>query len=68
MKIMSKYRLLAILVTATIFFATCTKETSNVRLPATMATSQTLNIKSDAATVVGFVVAQGDGVVEKGIC
>jgi len=68
MKIMSKYRILAILVTATILFSACTKETSNVRLPATMATSQTLNIKSDAATVVGFVVAQGDGVIEKGIC
>lgn len=61
-------RILGVLVIATILFSACTKETANVRLPATMATSQTLNIKSDAATVVGFVVSQGDGVVEKGIC
>jgi hypothetical protein len=68
MKRKTLYRILAVLVTASIFFAACTKETSNVRLPATMATSQTLNIKSDAATVVGFVVAEGDGFVEKGVC
>ena len=61
-------RILGIMVIAAIVFAACTKETSNVRLPATMATSQTLNIKSDAATVVGFVVAQGEGLIEKGIC
>ena len=61
-------RILGFMVIAAIVFAACTKETSNVRLPATMATSQTLNIKSDAATVVGFVVAQGEGLTEKGIC
>lgn len=61
-------RILGIMVIAALVFAACTKETSNVRLPATMATSQTLNIKSDAATVVGFVVAQGEGLIEKGIC
>ena len=61
-------RILGFMVIAAIVFAACTKETSNVRLPATMATSQTLNIKSDAATVVGFVVAQGEGLIEKGIC
>lgn len=48
--------------------AACTKEKSDVRLASTLATSQTLNIKSDAATVVGFVVAEGDGIVEKGVC
>ncbi|MCX6220700.1 MAG: SusF/SusE family outer membrane protein [Bacteroidia bacterium] len=61
-------RILGIMVIAALVFAACTKETSNVRLPATMATSQTLNIKSDAATVVGFVVEQGEGLIEKGIC
>ncbi len=61
-------RILAVIVTASLFFAACTKEKSDVRLPATMATSQTLNIKSDAATVVGFVVAEGEGIVEKGVC
>ena len=68
MKIVSKYRLFAVLVTATIFFAACTKEKSDIRLSPTLATTQTLNVKSDAATVVGFVVADGDGFIEKGVC
>ena len=68
MKRKTLYRILAILVTATIFFAACTKETSQVRLSPTLSTTQTLNIKSDAATVVGFVVAEGDGFIEKGVC
>lgn len=68
MKRMSFYRIFAILVTATIFFAACTKENTDVRLSPQLATSQLLNVKSDAATVIGFVVAQGDGFTEKGVC
>lgn len=68
MKRKSIYRLLAVLVTATIFFAACTKETSNVRLAPKLSTSQVLNVKSDSATVVGFVVAAGDGFTERGVC
>jgi len=67
MKIMSKYRIMAVLVTATIFIAACTKETANVKLSPTLASTQTQNIKSDAATVTGFVVAEGDGFIEKGV-
>ncbi|NEW83465.1 MAG: SusF/SusE family outer membrane protein [Mariniphaga sp.] len=61
-------RILAVLVVATIFFGACTKEKSDVRLAPTLATTQVLNIKSDSATVVGFVVAEGDGYTEKGVC
>ena len=67
MKIMSKYRIMAVLVTAIIFIAACTKETANVKLSPTLASTQTQNIKSDGATVTGFVVAEGDGFIEKGV-
>jgi hypothetical protein len=62
------YILLASFVTAALFMASCTKENSDVRLAPQLATSQTLNVTSDSATVVGFVVAQGDGFDERGIC
>lgn len=68
MKKLFIYRILAILVTATLLFGACTKEKSDVRLPATMVTSQSLNLRSDSATIVGFVVASGDGFSEKGVC
>jgi starch-binding outer membrane protein SusE/F len=62
------YRFMAILFTASIIVASCTKEMSEVRLEPTLSTSQTFNITSDSATVVGFVVAEGDGFTERGIC
>ncbi len=62
------YRLLALLVPASILVASCTKEMSEIRLDPKLSTSQTLDIKSDSATVVGFVVAQGDGFTERGVC
>src|SRR5665648_125271 len=68
MKRMSIFRILAVLVIATIFFGACTKEKSDVRLAPTLATTQVLDIRSDSATVVGFVVAEGDGYIEKGVC
>ena len=67
MKRKTLYRILAVLVTANIFFAACTKETANVKLSPALATSQTQNVKSDAATITGFVIAEGDGLVEKGV-
>ena len=68
MKRISIYRMLAILVTATMLFSACTKETADVRLDPTIATTQSLKITSNTATVVGFVVAEGDGYNEKGVC
>ncbi len=68
MKSKNLYKILAVLVTATILFAACTDEGSEVRLDPKLATTQSLNIKSDSATIVGFVVAAGDGFTEKGVC
>jgi starch-binding outer membrane protein SusE/F len=61
------YRLLALLVTVSVFFAACTKEDPDVKLNPKLSTSQLSNITSDGATLTGFVVAAGSGVVEKGI-
>lgn len=68
MKRKTLHRLLAVLVTAAIFFAACTKETANVKLVQTLASTLTSDVTSSAATVVGFVVAEGDGFTEKGVC
>ncbi|MDP2336027.1 MAG: SusF/SusE family outer membrane protein [Bacteroidota bacterium] len=68
MKRKTLYRILAVLVAATFLFAACTKDTADVKLVQKLATSQLLNVTSNAATVVGFVVAAGDGFSEKGVC
>lgn len=62
------YKIFAFLVTASVIFASCTRETANVKLDPILSTSKTLNITSNSATVVGFVVAEGDGFIEKGVC
>ena len=64
---MSIYRILAVLVTATIFVVSCTKEPSDVRLNPKLSTSEVLNVKSDSATVLGFIVA-GNDYTERGVC
>lgn len=53
---------------AVVIFAACTEETANVRLEPTLSTANTMNITSDSATVVGFVIAEGDGFTERGVC
>ncbi len=68
MKRLTLYRFLFVLLTVTIIFVSCKKEQSNVRLDPKLATSQVINVKSDSATVVGFVVAAGDGFSERGVC
>ncbi|MFA5327398.1 MAG: SusF/SusE family outer membrane protein [Prolixibacteraceae bacterium] len=68
MKRITLYKLFAFLFTATFIFASCTKETAEVRLPQEIKAAQLLNVTSSTATVVGFVVAEGDGFNEKGVC
>ncbi|MDP4188071.1 MAG: hypothetical protein Q8905_08495, partial [Bacteroidota bacterium] len=68
MKKITIYKLMALFITAAIFYASCTKETSDVRLVQKLSTSMVTNVRSDSATVTGFVVAAGDGFTEKGIC
>lgn len=58
----------SVLLTAAVLIAACTKDDTDVRLDPKMATSQVLNFGSDSATVVGFVVAEGDGFLQKGVC
>jgi hypothetical protein len=61
------YRILVIFF-AIAFFAACTKDTEEVRLDANIGTTQTAKITSSSATVIGIVVAQGEGFTEKGVC
>jgi len=68
MKRKTLYRILAVLVAATFLFGACTKDTADVKLTSTLATTQLLNVTSNAATVVGYVLAEGDGFTEKGVC
>ena len=55
-------------VAAAVLFAGCTKETSEIRLDPKLGTTKVFAITSNSATVVGFVVAEGDGFTEKGVC
>ena len=59
---------MALLVTVSVFFAACTKEDPDVKLDPKLSTSQLSNITSDGATLTGFVIAAGSGVVEKVLC
>ena len=60
-------RILAVLVIAVLFLGACTKEMSDVRLAAKITTSQLLNVRSDSATIIGFVVAANEGITEEGV-
>ncbi len=68
MKKSTIYKIFAFFIAATFIYAACTKETANVKLNPKLSTSQVLDVKSDSATVVGFVVASGDGFTERGVC
>lgn len=59
---------MAILVAATFMFAACTKDTADVKLESRLSTSQLLSVTANSATVVGFIVAEGEGFSEKGVC
>ena len=68
MKRKTLYRIWTAFVFVSILFTACTKEYSDVRLDPKIATAKSTGITSSTATVVGFVVADGDGFNEKGIC
>jgi len=59
--------MIASFVTAAVVFAACTKEMSDVRLDAKLTTTEKMNVTSDSATVVGFIVSEGQGITEKGV-
>jgi hypothetical protein len=68
MKRNSIFKIFALLVMATVIFTACTEDIANVRLEPTLATANTLDVTSESATVVGYVIAEGDGFTERGIC
>jgi hypothetical protein len=68
MKRISLSSIFPVFVTGAILFASCTDDTSDIRLDPKLAITQSSNVTSGSATVVGFIVAQGDGFTEKGIC
>jgi len=68
MKMRSIIRIMMLPVAVAILLAACTKETSEVRLDPKLGTTKVFNITSSSATVIGFVVAEGDGFTEKGVC
>ncbi len=55
-------------VTALLIITGCTKEMSDIRLDPALGTTKVFNISSSSATVTGFVIAEGEGFTEKGIC
>lgn len=64
----SIFRIMMLPVAAVLILAGCTKETSDERLDPALGTTRVFNVTSATATVTGFVVAQGDGFSEKGVC
>jgi hypothetical protein len=62
------FRIFPVFVTGIILFASCTDDTSDIRLDPKLATTQSSNVTSESAVVVGFVAAEGVGFTEKGIC
>jgi starch-binding outer membrane protein SusE/F len=68
MKMKSIYRMMMLPAAVALILAACTKETSEVRLDTTLATAKISSITANSAIVQGFLVAQGDGITEKGIC
>jgi hypothetical protein len=61
-------KIMVLPVAAFFALAGCTKETSDERLDPAVGTNKVFNIESGAATVTGFIVAEGDGITERGIC
>jgi len=64
---MSIFKIMAVLITATLLIGSCTKENEDVRLDPKLSTSQVDNVTSNSATVYGFIVAAGGGFSEKGV-
>lgn len=61
-------RIMMIPVAAVLIITGCTKETSEIRLDPALGTTKVFNVTSSSATVTGFVVAEGDGFTERGVC
>ncbi len=67
MKRINILTIISVFVLALTLFTAC-KEDDDVRLESQLATTQALNVKSDSATIVGFVIAGMDDFTERGVC
>lgn len=68
MKRVSILKTFGVLLATAVIFVACTKEMEEVRLEPTLQTAEVLNVTSNSATVIGFVIAEGEnGFVERGI-
>lgn len=61
-------KLMSILVFAAFTFVACTEDISDNRLDPKLSTSDIENLTSDSVIVVGYVLASGDGFIERGVC
>ncbi|BDX39278.1 hypothetical protein CYCD_26330 [Tenuifilaceae bacterium CYCD] len=61
-------KLIGILAIVATVFVACTEDVSDKRLDPKLSTSLVQNLTSDSVIVEGFVVAAGDGFIERGIC
>jgi len=68
MKKLSIFGLMAVLVSLVLLNYSCIKDEDDVRLDPKMATINVSDVTSDSATIIGLVIAEGDGFVERGVC
>jgi starch-binding outer membrane protein SusE/F len=62
------YKYLIFFFVTSVIVGACNKDESDVRLDPKLSTANVPELTSNSATVVGFVIAQGSGFTEKGIC
>jgi len=62
------YRFTAILAALLTLMVACTEDIADVRLDPKLSTSEVLDVESAQATVIGFIVAEGSGFSERGVC
>jgi hypothetical protein len=60
--------ILAVLGLMMVLVVACTEEMSEVKLDSQLSTSKIQNIASDSAVVTGYVIAEGSGLSERGVC
>lgn len=61
-------KLIGILAIVATVFVACTEDVSDKRLDPKLSTSLVQNLTSDSVIVEGFIVASGNGFIERGIC
>ena len=68
MKRINIYGSLVVIALMAFFTTSCTKEMSEIELDPAMTTTQSMDVTSASAVVEGFVVAEGSGLSERGVC